>query len=161
MMPNTRERVPVHTTAKINRRIRQQSEIDVQKYASNPASIDRRLKQLDEEWDIERAIQANASSLAFAGIVLGGTVDKRWLILPGFVMAFLFQHAVQGWCPPVPILRRLGFRTAYEIEQERQALKVLRGDFAQVMTIKRSKGRNGGARATRQRAKAAVKAARA
>ncbi|WP_111420331.1 efflux transporter outer membrane subunit, partial [Rhodoplanes roseus] len=27
---------------------------------------------------------------------------------------FLFQHAIQGWCPPVPILRRLGFRTELE-----------------------------------------------
>jgi hypothetical protein len=48
------------------------------------------------------------------------------------VTAFLFQHAVQGWCPPVPILRRLGFRTVTEIEQERHALKALRGDFARV-----------------------------
>ncbi len=43
--------------------------------------------------------------------------------------AFLFQHAVQGWCPPVPVLRRLGFRTTYEIDRERYALKALRGDF--------------------------------
>jgi hypothetical protein len=39
------------------------------------------------------------------------------------------QHALQGWCPPVPLLRRLGFRTSFEIEEERQALKALRGDF--------------------------------
>jgi hypothetical protein len=49
--------------------------------------------------------------------------------LPALVSGFLFQHAVQGWCPPVPVLRRLGFRTAYEIEEERRALKALRGDF--------------------------------
>jgi hypothetical protein len=30
------------------------------------------------------------------------------------------------------VLRRLGFRTAREIERERQALKALRGDFAHV-----------------------------
>jgi hypothetical protein len=39
------------------------------------------------------------------------------------------MHAVQGWCPPVPVLRRLGFRTASEIDHERYALKALRGDF--------------------------------
>jgi hypothetical protein len=44
-------------------------------------------------------------------------VDRRWLTLPALVTAFLFQHVIQGWCPPVPILRRLGFRTAHEIEQ--------------------------------------------
>lgn len=39
-------------------------------------------------------------------------------------------HAVQGWCPPVPISRRPGFRTASEIARGRNALKALRGDFA-------------------------------
>ena len=57
------------------------------------------------------------------------TVDRRWLALPAIVTGFLFQHAMQGWCPPLPILRRLGFRTAEEINQERYALKALKGDF--------------------------------
>ncbi len=48
---------------------------------------------------------------------------------PAAVAGFLFQHAVQGWCPPVPLFRRLGFRTAREIDHERYALKALRGDF--------------------------------
>ena len=43
----------------------------------------------------------------------------------------LFQHAVQGWCPPIPLLRRLGIRTSREIEIERVALKILRGDFGE------------------------------
>ena len=30
------------------------------------------------------------------------------------------------------VLRHLGFRTIYEIEQERNALKALRGDFTRV-----------------------------
>lgn len=33
------------------------------------------------------------------------------------------KHALQGWCPPLPILRRLGFRTTQESEQERAALR--------------------------------------
>jgi hypothetical protein len=84
---------------------------------------------LDEEWDIERALEANAASFAFTGTVLAATVDRRWLMLPAVVTAFLLQHAVQGWCPPVPVLRRLGYRTAREIDEERVALKALRGDF--------------------------------
>jgi hypothetical protein len=91
------------------------------------------LRELDEEWDIERAIEANAAALGFGGIALGTTSDRRWLALPALVTLFLFQHAIQGWCPPVPILRRLGFRTSYEIEQERVALKALRGDFNEVI----------------------------
>jgi hypothetical protein len=55
--------------------------------------------------------------------VAGALGSRRWLWLPGFVTAFLFQNAVQGWCPPVPLPRRLGVRTAREIELERSALK--------------------------------------
>jgi hypothetical protein len=36
---------------------------------------------------------------------------------------------MQGWSPAVPLLRQLGVRTRMEIEEERYALKVLRGDF--------------------------------
>jgi hypothetical protein len=56
-------------------------------------------------------------------------VDRRWYLLAGVVAGFLLQHAVQGWCPPVPVFRRWGFRTAAEIDEERYALKALRGDF--------------------------------
>jgi hypothetical protein len=45
------------------------------------------------------------------------------------VSGFLLRHAIEGWCPPVPLLRRWGVRTRLEIEQERYALKLLRGDF--------------------------------
>jgi hypothetical protein len=58
--------------------------------------------------------------------------SRRWLALPALVAGFLMQHALQGWCPPLPVLRRLGFRTQREIDQERYALKALRGDFRQV-----------------------------
>jgi hypothetical protein len=60
---------------------------------------------------------------------LGTFVDRRWYVLPGLVAGFLLQHALQGWCPPLPVFRRLGFRTASEIDYERYALKALRGDF--------------------------------
>lgn len=86
-------------------------------------------RELDEEWDIERAIQANAATLALTGTVLSITHDRRWAFLPLAVTGFLLQHATQGWCPPVPILRSLGFRTPGEIERERYALKAIRGDF--------------------------------
>jgi hypothetical protein len=128
-MQNSRNRVPAHTSDEVNRQIREETDARVQYYQRQKDGIPARLRELDEEWDIERAIECNASALAFTGVVLGATGDKRWLILPAMVTAFLFQHAVQGWCPPVPILRRMGFRTAHEIEEERQALKALRGDF--------------------------------
>ena len=76
---------------------------------------------------MERTLEANASTLAFTGVALAAIVDRRFLVIPAIVTAFLFQHAVQGWCPPVLILRRLGFRTAREIETKRTAFKAIRG----------------------------------
>lgn len=128
-MTATFDRVPRHTAEDVNRQIQEDIRKSVRHYSSRTNEIPRRLRELEEEWDIERAIEANASALAFAGTALGATGDRRWFVLPALVTAFLFQHAIQGWCPPVPILRKLGFRTGHEIEQERTALMALRGDF--------------------------------
>lgn len=128
-MVSSADRVPSNTDDAINRRIQADIEQRIAYYGEHPGGIGARLAELDREWDIERAIEANAATVALTGCVLGATVDRRWLVLPAIVSAFLLQHAVQGWCPPVPVLRRLGFRTADEINQERYALKALRGDF--------------------------------
>jgi hypothetical protein len=128
-MPSTRTRVPRHTAEAVNSRIRRDIACSVQYFAEHKDEIARRLRELDAEWDIERAIEANAAALGFIGTALGLMRGRKWLVLPLAVTGFLFQHAVEGWCPPVPLLRRLGFRTSFEIEEERQALKALRGDF--------------------------------
>lgn len=132
MLPATERRVPVHTDQGVNERIRQEAEDRVRGCADDPERIPERLAGLEREWDIERALEANAAAIGFMGIMLALTVDTWFLIVPTLVTAFLFQHALQGWCPPLPILRRLGFRTAREIEEERMALKAIRGDFIQV-----------------------------
>jgi len=94
--------------------------------------IDDRLACLDREWDVERVLEANAASLVIAGTALGAALDRRWLLLPAVVGTFLLQHAIQGWCPPVPAFRALGIRTRKEIEEERYALKAMRGDFSEM-----------------------------
>jgi hypothetical protein len=129
-IPTTTDRVPLNTADEINRRIDAEGRQRVRTIGSNPTAIESRLAELDAEWDVERTIEANAATLAFIGTVLGYFVHPYWLVLPALVTAFLLQHALQGWCPPIPVLRRLGFRTAHEIELERQALKALRGDYA-------------------------------
>jgi hypothetical protein len=132
MLPATTQRVTAHTAEPVNRRIRRETEARVIHFAKHPPGIDLQLEKLDREWDVERVLEANASTLMLTGVALGGFLDRRWLVLPALVTAFLFQHATQGWCPPVPVLRRLGVRTAAEINRERTALKALRGDFADV-----------------------------
>lgn len=59
-------------------------------------------------------------------------MDRRFALIPLVVGSFLLQHAVQGWCPPLPVFRRMGVRTQTEIDEERAALKALRGDFRDV-----------------------------
>jgi len=51
------------------------------------------------------------------------------------VLPMLLMHATQGWCPPVPVLRRFGVRTRHEIDAEKYALKILRGDFDGIPNI--------------------------
>jgi len=130
MLSSTVERVPEHTAAHVNEQIRRHTEEKVaQCSAAGPAAIEARLAELDQEWDIERTLEANAATASLVGLALGVTVDRKWFALPAVVAGFLLQHAVQGWCPPLPVFRRLGFRTASEIDYERYALKALRGDF--------------------------------
>lgn len=131
-MPSTLARAPRLTDEDISRAIRTKTQARLSYLSKHPDKIDERLEELDREWDIERALEANASSVALVGLALGLTSDRRWLGLPVLVSGFLLQHALQGWCPPLPLLRGLGFRTAEEIGQERNALKALRGDFDKV-----------------------------
>ena len=129
----SRQRVPESSPGRLNERIRQDAERRVTRAAeAGPHALDARIAELDREWDIERAIEANAATLGLVGLGLGLLVNRRFLALPVVVAGFLLQHAVSGWCPPVPVLRRLGFRTTGEIDYERYALKALRGDFCAV-----------------------------
>ena len=123
------DRVADHSSAGVNRALRAQTDQRVRALAADPAGIERRLAALEREWDVERALEATASSFVLAGLTLAAARSPRWLLFPGVVATFLLQHAVQGWCPPLPVFRRLGFRTAEEIARERSALKALRGDF--------------------------------
>lgn len=79
--------------------------------------------------DIERCLETGAATLSLIGAALGAGKNRRWFLLPTAVAGFLLQHALQGWCPPLPLFRRLGVRTADEINLERRALKALRGVF--------------------------------
>jgi hypothetical protein len=127
---NEADRVQRSTPPPLNDRIELETKQNLEEYTTAKAhAIDERILELDREWDIERSLELNASVLALAGTALGILVDKRWFALPILVGTFLTQHAIQGWCPPIPILRKMGFRTRKEIDKEKFALKALRGDF--------------------------------
>ena len=124
------DRVRSHTADEVNAELDDQRLLDVAGYVgATPDMISHRLTELDREWDVERLLETNAAALTLISAVLAATHSKRWLLLGAVVPAFLLQHAVQGWCPPLEVFRRIGVRTRGEIDAERTALKALRGDF--------------------------------
>lgn len=131
MIADTATRVQEHTAPHLNNRIQQeiQERISELEGSANTDAITQRLYELDREWDTERALQTNFAIFSMLGLVLANTASKRWLALALGVPAFMIQHSLQGWCPPLPVMRRLGLRTSREINEERFALKALRGDF--------------------------------
>ncbi|HEX9023820.1 MAG TPA: hypothetical protein VF799_08285 [Geobacteraceae bacterium] len=131
-LPATTERVVLHSAEWKTRRIEREMERRLWYYRDHPQEIAGRLRELDREWDMERVLETNAPSLALIGFVLGAAVSRKFYAIPVLVTGFLLQHALQGWCPPVPLFRRIGVRTQSEIEEERYALKALRGDFGEI-----------------------------
>lgn len=121
----TASRVAAHTPEHVNRAIQQRTLQSLKYYQAYPEEIPERLQALEREWDIERMLATNASTLMLAGLGLGAAVDRRFLALPAVVSSFLLLHALQGWCPPVSLFRRLGIRTQSEIDSERHMLAQL------------------------------------
>jgi hypothetical protein len=98
-------------------------------HAARPREIPARLAELEREWDLERAMAAGAAGFTLAGLALTALVDRRFVAVPAMVGGFLLQHAIQGWSPPVMLLRRLGFRKSGEICDERCGLKTLQREY--------------------------------
>lgn len=129
MLPPSEQRVPSQTSPGVNEAIRREALATLAVYTASPELISQRLTALEHEWDVERTLEANAATITLVGLLLAVLFSWWFLLVPAVVGSFLLQHALQGWCPPLPILRRLKFRTAREIENERVALRVFRGDF--------------------------------
>jgi hypothetical protein len=130
-MSERRDRVREHTAADVNARL--DDEMRDRLFRDSTLSdrdLSARIDALDREWDIEHYLEVLAPALALVGVGLGIRGHRRGLLLSGIVLSLLLQHAVQGWCPPLAVLRRSGVRTRREIEEERYALKALRGDFS-------------------------------
>ena len=117
------DRIRSYTPDSLNAVIDQKTRDNILWYSrEDPDVITARMSELDKEWDIERLLILNASILSLAGIYLGITKTRLWLIGPVMVSFFLSLQSVWGWCPPVVALRRAGIRTRKEIDMEKYAL---------------------------------------
>lgn len=124
MLELKQDRVRNHTADKVNQKIDKCTQENIHRYSNESREVVRnRIEKLNEELDIEQALQLTSAANVLAGIGLALTVNKKWLLLSAISSAFLIQHSIQGWCPPLPLFRRLGVRTREEINEEIDALK--------------------------------------
>jgi hypothetical protein len=118
------DRVRSMTASHVNERLQREVEGQVRHVTSQGReAVQRRIVELEREWNIDQALMTNLAVLGLAGVLAGALHSRKWLAAPAMQLAFLFMHASVGWCPPAPLFRRLGFRTQKEIEAERAILK--------------------------------------
>lgn len=66
-IPAATARVPHSTAEDVNRRIYNDIRVGVDAYAAAGAkAMERRLRELDHEWDIERTLEANAAVISLS-----------------------------------------------------------------------------------------------
>ncbi|HWQ80481.1 MAG TPA: DUF2892 domain-containing protein [Anaerovoracaceae bacterium] len=133
VLPATAQRVAAYTNPDVNEMIRG-STLENLKCLENAeeAELSRRIQSLNAEWDMERFVEAKAAACVIGCSLLGMSKRKFWSFLTLIAGTFLLQHALLGWCPTAPVMRKMGIRTAEEISQEKTVLKLLRGDFSHI-----------------------------
>lgn len=129
-IPATQSRVEQVSDPRINSSIRAQTVARVEMLRQKRhGEVSATLWALSREWDIERVMALNAGVLVCAGSLLALCGKRGAALCTGAVGGLLAVYAVKGRCPLLPVMRRLGVRTAREIAREQMALKALRGDF--------------------------------
>jgi len=117
------------TRDKTNLRIDRETRGAIDEAQSSPEAIRARIAEIDAEWNVDRALMMNfaiaatiTSSLAMRNLVKHGRLGG-WGKLFFTQLGFLAYHSAKRWCPPLPVLRLLGFRSDREIAAERCALQ--------------------------------------
>ena len=129
--PSEINRVRKNTAPEVLRRIDEQISRNIHYYSAQPKeTISRRIDELQQEWSIERWLELNAATIGLTTVVLALTRNRKWALVTCGALGMFLLHGLQGFDPPIPLLRRLGVRTRGEIDREIYALKALRGDFA-------------------------------
>ena len=116
------------TAPEVNRAIRERTDEAIHSVRRDPDRIRERILAIDAEWNVERALEIATGAASVIGLGLGLRGRRGGLAIALAAQGFLLEHATLGWCPAVPLLRRLGFRTQQEIERERYTLRALLRD---------------------------------
>ena len=102
---------------------------------AGPQAIEDRLAELENEWTAGRVTKAVIGVLLVVGFALTAFVNPWWLILPAVAGLFLLQYLFSRTSWLGLMVHAMGFRHGSEVDEEKMALKVLRGDFRQVPTV--------------------------
>ena len=127
--PPDHDRTRARSSDKANTRIDRLTRGVLDEVGESPERVRQRLAALDREWDLDRALLAVfpvLGSITASNAIRSARRKGRmgfWGALLFTQLGFLLYHAVRGWCPPVAVLRPLGFRTWREICEERRALE--------------------------------------
>ena len=108
-------------------------EQNIRFYATQPPeAISQRIAELDQECDLDRTMGLYGSGIGLGTLLFSFIGGRKWLVLTGTVLGFLLKHSLEGTSPVVPLIRKFGVRTRAEIDREKYALKILRGDFEHI-----------------------------
>lgn len=133
ILPATTQRVATYTNPAVNEMIRTGTLDDLMCLAdAEEEELSRRIRALNAEWDTERFVEAKAALCVMGCSLFGMSKNKWWSFVSLISATFLLQHALLGWCPTAPLVRKMGIRTPEEISREKFVLKMLRKDFAHV-----------------------------
>lgn len=102
---------------------------------AGPQALSDRLDQLDREWSAGRMTKATLGVLIVAGLALTALANPWWLILPAVGGLFLLQYLFSRTSWLGATFQEMGFRSGAEIDQEKFALRTLRGDFKNLPTV--------------------------
>lgn len=128
------EAVRAHTLPSVNRRIDQEVERRLTEIVDRDDSMacQRRLRELESEWEVERALTALIGVGSIAGTIVARRMDGMWWLVPAIGGLVLLEQSLTGGSLLLAALRRIGLRTRREIDLEKFALKGLRGDFLRI-----------------------------
>jgi hypothetical protein len=102
---------------------------------AGPQAIADRLHQLDREWSAGRMTKVTLGVLVVAGLALTALANPWWLILPAVGGFFLLQYLFSRTSWLGATFQEMGFRSGADIDQEKFALRALRGDFKNLPTV--------------------------
>jgi hypothetical protein len=101
---------------------------------AGPQAIEARLAELDREWTAGRMTKAVMGVVIVVGLGLAA-LNPWWLLLPALggliLLSYLFGRT--SWLGMA--FHNAGYRSGFEVDREKIALKVLRGDFRHLPTV--------------------------